>query len=160
MSAKSSDSQQQQQQRTPAKSIPQFKLQGTIPGNRGRAKADELFASSSSQWYAGAAFDRSPDANTLPKPTKLLSAQSASLASSCPTAPSVLQREQLLLMDGQGKAKTRMPTPLMSATMQQKSKDLLSLIRAEPRPPVQSSKAKDEELEEMTRQVRKLLNLS
>lgn len=38
-----------------------------------RAKADALIASTSSLWYAGAAFDRSPDAHTLPKPTKLLS---------------------------------------------------------------------------------------
>jgi hypothetical protein len=143
-----------------------------------RARADALFASTSSQWYAGAAFDRSPDANTLPRPTRLLPSGADLMASSCPTTTGLKERGGL----GEKSAgtKTRLSTPPMDEDDDlRKAKVPMGRSRSgasrsdgkagtdlEPRPQrvVASSHVqdteKDEDLEEMTRQVRKLLNLS
>jgi hypothetical protein len=137
----------------------------TIMQAKERAMADALFASTSSHWYAGAAFDRSPAANTLPRPTRLLTKSPSKgegmmgptgMASSCP-ASSVLAERTSLSSPG---TRTRMPTPPMDSNLRQKSKDLLNLLRSEPQAVAVQDKKENEDLEEMTRQVRKLLNIS
>ncbi|PJF19804.1 hypothetical protein PSACC_00443 [Paramicrosporidium saccamoebae] len=134
----------------------------TIMQAKERAMADALFASSSSQWYAGAAFDRSPAANTLPRPTRLLTKSPTKeegqnvMASSCPVS-SILAERTSLTSPG---TRTRMPTPPMDSNLRQKSRDLLNLLRSEPQAVTVQDKSKSEDLEEMTRQVRKLLNIS
>lgn len=187
-----------------------------------RAKADAIFASTSSHWYAGAAFDRSPAANTLPKPTKLLSRSparafpqpiesdgdttfkdKARLASSCPSSSHLYMREEAFpgtIPHGpiardrerqeqfqrgskteQGSPPTSSQVSISSEDLKAKSKDLLKMLRssqangatpvpfdpaiarATPRRPPPSPEqgvGKSDELDEMTRQVRKLLNIS
>lgn len=171
-----------------------------------RAKADAIFASTSSHWYAGAAFDRSPAASTLPKPTRLLSRSPTrmlpppQLATSCPSSSASSASQHYLVGRPPlpaGGVKTEAGRPLSTVTSpgqgesQTKSRDLLSMLRSaqpttasaapldpaiahvtprKPSPPSPSAAGRQDddsngarqrqELDEMTRQVRRLLNIS
>lgn len=170
-----------------------------------RAKADAILASTSSHWYAGAAFDRSPAASTLPKPTRLLSRSPTrmlppQLATSCPSSSASSGHHYVaqdvgrppLSASGAKTKPTNRPAPATSPghEVQDKSRDLLSMLRSAqpaaaaaltppdpaiahvtPRklsPPSAAVQQDDDssgarqrqELDEMTRQVRRLLNIS
>lgn len=181
---------------------------GNIMEPRERAKADAVFASTSSQWYAGAAFDRSPDASTLPHPTRLLvksppKMEERLLATSCPSSIALANTGRKNF-DHRGGTRTRIPTPPLessfsfnpplsipeeeplkskhsfnsSQTPPTHSKSASAIIlpsssRVEDRPrvanstiqfpgtaPPPPSQTSPEELEEMAKQVRRLLNIS
>ena len=145
--------------------------QQTQHAARERAKADALFASTSSHWYAGAAFDRSPAANTLPRPTRLLNRTDEQFATSYPTSSMI---EYVTTPAG---SRTRGDSPPLrggndNEELREKSRELLRMLKSNGDPvetksngePVKTkstaSPSSGEDLEEMTRQVRKLLNLS
>lgn len=196
--------------------------QGHRPRNTGgrmlakeRAKADAVIASTSSLWYAGAAFDRSPEAHTLPKPTRLLSTQQAAvldktpsllalspsassqasengnvlgLATSCPAASKHLgpgtKTTRSSQLSRQASSETDRVVLTEPVDLKTKSRDLLSMLRngnqKVPQTNVQgpqthhdrlprslvslttahSGASSSDDLEEMTRQVRKLLNIT
>lgn len=142
---------------------------------KARERADAIFASTSSQWYAGAAFDRSPATHMLPHPTRLLAAREqgksheivsskGQLAKSCP------QNEPLFFEKGDLEMPTQMrvPSPETNKQRERKGQDLLwmlrSGVRAQPEEPKMISEAataipsdtRDEQLEEMSRHVRLL----
>jgi hypothetical protein len=150
---------------------------------RERAKADALFASTSSHWYAGAAFDRSPAANTLPRPTRLLNKTDEQLATSCPTssivghvtpAGSRTRGDSPPLREGNGDEELREKSRELLRMLKSTTCDPTTSTSSDPvklkstcdfvksRQPAESSTTptSGEDLEEMTRQIRKLLNLS
>jgi len=146
--------------RSTPKPIQQSKQKVEANLNMERAKADAVLASTSSRWYAGAAFDRSPAANTLPRPTRLLSkspskdcggnkadgrevdsgkVMGASLATSCPQ--SLLLTEHMTVGN---------PTVTIATTNTWTN-------TVDTRPMTAKRQA---DLDEMTLHIRKLLNIS
>lgn len=165
-----------------------------------RAKADAIFASTSLHWYAGAAFDRSPAAHTLPHPTKLLATRKSPtemettnkddniitriMATSCPSSG---PNSGSAPLTGEGGSKTRVASPEQRsrADLRAKSQDLLRMLkggeaeimrREEAKSPSVLPRARevsglqgdnvgtenvasDRDVNELTRQVRRLLNL-
>lgn len=122
-------------------------------GGGERAKADAIIASTSSQWYAGAAFDRSPDAESLPRPSKLFLSKSptslrtlntsfsrpvaedeAVLATSCPPSTHLCDRsiyDETPKEDGP-RMSPLTGDPCQTEDLQAKSRDLLNMLRGGP----------------------------
>lgn len=167
-----------------------------------RAKADAVFASTSLHWYAGAAFDRSPAAHTLPHPTKLLATRESStmaakrertedpatrlMATSCPSSDPNPRSTPPLVSRGRSKTRVASPEQRSQVDLQAKSQDLLRILKGDkarteimkeaPKNPSVSPLAReatclqddnigtenaagDRDVNELTRQVRRLLNL-
>lgn len=154
-----------------------------------RAKADAILASTSSHWYAGAAFDRSPAAHTLPRPTRLLAAREDHVSAVAPTrqekedtlrqlmgtsCPSSGAGPAPLVTGGGSKTHVASPEQRSQGDLRAKSQDLLRMLRGgEPEAtearglatspareaPAPPGEANSRGVEELTRQVRKLLNL-
>lgn len=162
-----------------------------------RAKADAILANTSSQWYAGAAFDRSPAAHTLPHPTKLLATRGTAatalpetdrgdpsaqlMATSCPSSS---PGSVAPVRSGGSRTHVASPEQRSQAELRAKSQDLLRMLKGgrggaaevgHSKSPVPSPShgtvgpshgadgtkgATDGgDVEELTRQVRQLLNL-